>query len=90
MKFLHDVKECTRADTELAIKAFLCVISETTPIMSKKKWKDHVQSTNDKRLPKHKLNYRAIERRSVGRLKRRWSDIRRWNTQMHNPCREDV
>ena len=79
MRFLRSCKGCTRRDQirngeirgELGIQ----------PVMEKVKhnrenWSQHLQRMPDNRIPKQIMKYKPRGHRSIGRPRKRWTDVR--------------
>jgi len=78
MRFLRSVKGCTRLDkirSEVIRKEL--EISGIQDVRSKHKqnWINHLQRTDNTRLPKHALNYKPRGRRDRGRPRKRWQSV---------------
>ena len=78
MRFLRNVKGYTRLDkirsavirTELKISGIQDVRSKY-----KQNWINHLERTDNTRLPKHALNYKHRGRRDLGRPRKRWQRV---------------
>ena len=78
MRFLRNVKGYTRLDKiksdvirkELQISGIQDVRSKY-----KQNWINHLERTDNTRLPKHALNYKPRGRRNRGRPRKRWQRV---------------
>ena len=80
MKFLRQVKGCTRRDCirNEDIRRELNVYNMNERLQRyKHQWKEHVDRMGDTRIPKHIRRYKPFGRRSVGRPRGRWEDPER-------------
>ena len=80
MKFLRQVKGCTRRDCirNEDIRRELNVYNMNERLKRyKHQWKEHVDRMGETRIPKHIRRYKPFGRRSVGRPRGRWEDPER-------------
>lgn len=75
MKFLRQVKGCTRRDRirNDAIREELSIYNMNVKLKEYRgKWKEHLQRMDDSRLPKKIFAYEPKGKRSLGRPRKRW------------------
>lgn len=77
MKFLRQVKGCTRQDRirNEEIRGELDIYNMNQRLKNyKQQWWEHIERMDDTRLPKIIRQYKPLGRRSVGRPRGRWDD----------------
>jgi hypothetical protein len=93
MNFLRKTKGCRKLDhitnemirTELNI----CPVNDTIE-QYRNFWFQHINRTQDTRLPSRALQYRPSGKRDIGRSKKIWRDaVLKRNRQMPNPWSEE-
>ena len=78
MRFLRSVKGCTRLDkirSEVIRKELEISGIQDVRYKRKQNWINHLERTDNTRLPKHPLNYKPRRRRNRGRRRKRWQPV---------------
>jgi predicted ArsR family transcriptional regulator len=90
MRFLRSVKGYTRLDkirSEVIRKGLEISGIQDVRSNHKQNWINHLERTDNTRLPKHALNYKPRGRRDRGRPRKRWQHLDAGISQSTNPWR---